>query len=368
MMKFLDLKRINSKYEKEFTEAANNVISSGWYLNGENIKRFENNLANYIGCKYVVTCANGLDALKIILKSYVELGIISKGDEILVPANTYIASIISITENNLKPILIDASTSDFNLDFSDIEKYISNKTKAIMLVHLYGRICWDNKIREISKKYNLKIIEDNAQAIGAEIDGLKTGNLGDSAGFSFYPGKNLGALGDSGAIATNNKELADTCRSICNYGAEKKYINKFIGFNSRMDEIQAAFLNIKLKNLDFENQLRRNIAKLYIEKIKNKKIILPLTENISNNKEHVWHLFVVRTKEREKFKTFLQENGIETLIHYPIPPHMQQCYKYLSKFKLPVTESLHNEVLSLPIYPYLKETEVSRIINVINKY
>jgi len=372
MIKFLDIQKINSQYEEELKKAALEVIDSGWYLLGSNVAKFEQDLKDYIGSKYCIPCANGLDALRIILKSYIEMGVIHHGDHVVVPANTYIATILAITDNQLVPILVEPDVSTFNIDIQKIESSITPKTKAIMLVHLYGRCVWSEQIENLALKYNLKIIEDNAQAIGAEynidnrlIKPLKTGNLGDAAGFSFYPGKNLGALGDSGAITTSDELLANTCRSIANYGSSVKYVNDYCGLNSRMDEIQAAFLSVKLKYLDRENQVRRDIATYYCNNIKNTKINLP---HNPNDNSHVWHLFVIRCKERDLLQHYLSQHEIQTLIHYPIPPHYQKCYNKSLNYSLPITEQIHNEVLSLPISPVMTELEIIRIVEVINRF
>jgi dTDP-4-amino-4,6-dideoxygalactose transaminase len=371
MIKFLDLQKINAQYADELKQAAAEVIDSGWFLLGEKVKIFEQQYTDYIGAKHTIACANGLDALRLILKAYIELGVMQEGDEVIVPANTYIASILAITDNRLKPILVDPDIQTYNLDISLIEQHITPKTKAIMIVHLYGRTCWSEELENIAKKYNLKIIEDNAQAAGAYYhfkDGTKkrTGNLGDASGHSFYPGKNLGALGDSGAVTTNNDELATVVRAIANYGSAEKYVNKYQGLNSRMDEMQAAFLSVKLKYLDSENEIRRKIADYFLKNIKNEKIVLPTAETYKDS--HVHHLFVIRTKERDKLQTYLAENGIQTLIHYPIPPHKQKCYKQWNHFSFPITEQIHDEVLSLPISAVMTEEEIEKIIHIINKY
>lgn len=371
MIKFLDIQKINTQYEQELKKVALEVIDSGWYLLGSNAAKFEQDLKDFIGAKHCIPCANGLDALRIILKSYFEMGVLNHGDHVIVPANTYIASILSITDNQLVPILVEPDPLTFNIDIQKIESAITPKTKAIMLVHLYGRCVWSEQIKKLALKYNLKIIEDNAQAIGAEynIDNTliphKTGNLGDAAGFSFYPGKNLGALGDSGAITTNDELLANTCRSIANYGSSVKYVNDYCGLNSRMDEIQAAFLSVKLKYLDRENQIRRDIASYYCNNIKNPKIKLP---HNPNDNSHVWHLFVIRCNERDFFQQYLSQHEIQTLIHYPIPPHHQKCYTKTLDYSLPITEQIHNEVLSLPISPVMTEIEIVRIVEVINRF
>lgn len=373
MIKFLDLQKINQYYLNSLNQVAKDTISSGWYLLGERVKEFENNLADYIGTKNIITCANGLDALRLIFKAYIELGVLKKGDEVIVPANTYIASILAITDNDLKPVFVEPDKYSYNLDISKIEKRITKKTKAILVVHLYGKTCWNEDLKFISEKHNLKIIEDNAQAIGANYDNLKTGNLGDAAGFSFYPGKNLGALGDAGAVSTNNTILANTIRAIANYGSEKKYYNAYQGLNSRMDEIQAAFLSIKLKNIDQDNYKRREIAEQYCKNISNKHIALPESPSFFNNEKkdtlsHVWHIFVVRTAYREQLQDYLSENNIQTLIHYPIPPHKQKCYEQYSHLSLPITEEIHKTCLSLPISPVINDNEVNIIIQKINNW
>lgn len=371
MIKFLDLQKINAQYATELKKVAVEVIDSGWYLLGERVSQFETNLANYIGVKHAIGVANGLDALRLILKAYIEMGVMKEDDEVIIPANTYIASILAITDNRLKPVLVEPDISTYNLDISLVEKQITPRTKAIMVVHLYGQVCWSGELETIAKKHNLKIIEDNAQAIGAEWEGKKTGSLGHAAGFSFYPGKNLGALGDSGAVTTNNEELAEAVRTIANYGSKIKYQNEYQGLNSRMDEIQAAFLDIKLKYLDAENQHRREIAKYYCENLKNPEIILPSNNNFSLfsfHFSHVWHLFVIRTPNRNEIQKHLTNNGIQTLIHYPIPPHKQMAYKELNNLNFPITEKIHREVLSLPMSPIITKNEIERIVEVLNNF
>lgn len=366
MIKFLDLQKVNAQYREELKKVASEVIDSGWYLLGERCKDFENKLAEYTGTNHAIAVANGLDALRIILRAYIELGYMKEGDEIIVPANTYIASILAITENRLTPVFVEPSIGTYNLDFDKIESKITSKTKALMVVHLYGNVCWSKQLEYLAKKYDLKIIEDNAQAIGAAFKGKKTGNLGDAAGFSFYPGKNLGALGDSGAVTTSDSKLAETIRAIANYGSNQKYVNTFTGLNSRMDEIQAAFLTVKLKYIDTENNIRREIAKYYIENIKNDKITLPIYPEFHEN--HVWHLFVIRTNERDKFQKYLANHNIQTIIHYPIPPHKQNCYLKYKNEHLPITEEIHNSIISLPISPVMSMGEVETIVNLINEY
>jgi dTDP-4-amino-4,6-dideoxygalactose transaminase len=399
-VKFLDLKKVNNQYAEDLKKAATEVIDSGWYLLGEKVKKFENDLAKFIGVKHAIACANGLDALRLILKAYIEIGEINEGDEIIVPANTYIASILAITDNRLKPILVEPDINTYNIDISLIEKQINKRTKAILLVHLYGKVCWSDELETIAKKHNIKIIEDNAQAIGAfyipqhfprpvELisasaqTAKRTGTLGDAAGFSFYPGKNLGALGDSGAVTTSNDELATTIRALANYGSKQKYVNEFQGLNSRMDEIQAALLSVKLKHIDFENNIRNKVAQYYIENMNNSKLTLPQIpinraeiDTMSMSKgvaefpqlSHVWHLFVIRCKERDKLQNYLTKKDIHTLIHYPIPPHKQIAYKEWNLLTFPITEQIHNEVLSLPISPVMTMEEVKYVVDIINNY
>lgn len=366
MIKFLDLKKINLSHQIEIEERLLNTFRSGWYLLGSEVKTFEENLACYIGTTYAIGVANGLDALRLILKAYIELGIMQKGDEIVVPANTYIASILAISDNGLIPVLVEPSLDNYNIDIDKIEEKITLKTKGILIVHLYGRVIFSDKLKDIAEKYQLKIIEDNAQAIGSEWNGIKCGNLGDAAGFSFYPGKNLGALGDAGGITTNDEILAKTIRALANYGSNIKYVNTYQGLNSRLDEIQAAVLDVKLKYIDAENNRRKEIAARYIAEIKNPNILLP--ENPSDTAEHVWHVFIIRSKNRDNLQSYLTENGIQTLIHYPIPPHKQEAYKDWNEFSFPITEKIHNEVLSLPISPVINDEEVSSIIQIINGY
>lgn len=371
MIKFLDLKIINAKYAAELKKVASEVIDSGWYLLGDKTKQFETNLCQYIGVKHAIGVANGLDALRLILKAYIEMGLMQEGDEVIVPANTYIASILAITDNRLTPILVEPDINTYNLDLDLIEEKITERTKAIMVVHLYGRVCWGTKLEELAKKHNLKIIEDNAQAIGAVWNNIKTGALGDAAGFSFYPGKNLGALGDAGAVTTNDSQLAMVVRALANYGSNKKYINEYQGLNCRLDEIQGAFLNVKLKYIDAENQQRREIAKFYSENIINPDIILPCKEDSFSsitNSSHVWHLFVIRHPNREQLQNYLNKNGIQTIIHYPIPPHKQLAYNEWNKLDLQITEEIHNTVLSLPISPIINYNEINEVANILNKF
>jgi len=365
MIKFLDLQKINAQYASELKSVASDVIDSGWYLLGDKVNLFEKNLASFLNSKNVISCANGLDALRLILRSYIEIGFMKEGDEVIVPANTYIASILAITDNRLKPVLVEPDIQTYNLDISKVENHITSRTKAIMVVHLYGRVCWSSELENIAKKYNLKIIEDNAQAIGAKWEGKHTGTLSDAAGFSFYPGKNLGALGDSGAVSTFDPEVARIVRAVANYGSDKKYVNNYMGLNSRMDELQAALLNVKLKYLDKENEIRRKIAEYYVNNIHNPNVILP---NCPDDDSHVWHLFVVRTEKRDEFQKYLTENNIQTLIHYPIPPHKQACYKEWNMLSLPITEKIHNQVLSLPMSPVMSGDEVDMVVKTINRW
>ena len=367
MIKFLDLKKINNAYNSEIKIAIDKVIDSGWYLLGNEVNEFEKDYASYIGTQHCIGVGNGLDALRIIFRAFLELGKLKEGDEILVPANTYIASVLAITENNLKPIFIEPNIDTFNIDANCIEKSINHNTKAVMIVHLYGQNAMNDEIEYIAKKYNLLLIEDNAQAAGSMYQNKRTGSISDAAGHSFYPGKNLGALGDAGAITTNNKILEQAIRAIANYGSVVKYQNIYKGLNSRLDEIQAAVLRVKLKYLDKENHIRRDIANRYITEIKNDLIILPY--NFDNNiLSHVWHLFVIRTRYRDNLVSYLTKNNIQTLIHYPIPIHKQNAYKEFSNLKLPITELIHNEVLSLPISPVMTEEEVDQIIFCINNF
>jgi dTDP-4-amino-4,6-dideoxygalactose transaminase len=362
---FLSLKDITDKYRKEIPDAVSRVMDSGWYLQGNENAVFEANYSQYIGTKYTISVANGLDALIWILRAYIELGFMVPGDEIIVPANTYIASILAITENGLTPILVEPDIFTYQIDDTKIEAAITPKTKAVMIVHLYGRCAYTERIEQICKKYNLKLIEDNAQAHGCLYQGKKTGSLGDAAGHSFYPGKNLGALGDGGAVTTDNEELAAVVRSLANYGSSKKYVFKYQGRNSRLDEIQAVVLGVKLKYLDNDNELRKVAAKKYINGIKNQKIVFPAVNDWTGN---VFHIFPVRTMRRDDFQKYLTENGVQTIIHYPIPPHKQECYKEWNKMVFPVTEQIHNEELSLPMSPVLTEDQIQHVIDVVNRW
>ncbi|MDF2534530.1 MAG: aminotransferase [Bacillales bacterium] len=362
MISFLDLKAINNQYHEELKGAMERVLSSGWYILGNEVESFEKEFAEYCGTQHCIGVSNGLDALKLILKAYG----FGPGDEIIVPSNTYIASILAISEVGATPVLVEPNILTCNIDPSLIEEKITDKTKAILVVHLYGRTAEMNEINRIAQKYNLKVVEDAAQAQGAAYEGRKTGNLGDAAGFSFYPGKNLGALGDAGAITTNDSELAKKIFALRNYGSHKKYENLYQGYNHRLDEIQAAILKVKLAYLDRENVTRKAIAREYMQNIKNDKIILP--SKPTNDEEHVWHVFVVRTKERDQFAQYLLENGIQTVVHYPIPPHKQKAYEELKNKSYPISEKIHEEIISIPISPVLSEEEYTTIIKVINQY
>lgn len=365
-MKFLDLQKINMLHQEAIEERLLNVFRSGWYLLGNEVKTFEHNLAQYIGSKYAIGVANGLDALRLIFRAYIELGIMQKGDEVIVPANTYIASILALSDNDLVPVLVEPDPSTFNIDIDKIESAITPKTKAVLIVHLQGRVVFSEQLKKLAAKHQLKIVEDNAQAIGAAWKGIKAGNLGDAAGFSFYPGKNLGALGDGGAVTTNDETLAATVRAIANYGSNQKYINIYKGLNSRLDELQAAVLDVKLPFIDAENEIRRKIALRYNAAIKNPKIQLP--EIPADSAEHVWHVYVVRTGDRDGLQEYLNDKGIQTIIHYPIPPHQQKAYAELNHLSFPISEQMHKEVLSLPISPVMSEEEITNVIEAINAY
>lgn len=361
MIKFLDLKKINNRYREEIDSRIKNILDKGWYLQGEENENFTKNFANFCGTKFALGVANGLDALNLIIKAYG----FGNGDEIIVPANTYIATILAISENGCIPILVEPDIKTYNINPDSIEEKITTKTKAIMVVHLYGQAVQMEKIWKIAKKYNLKIIEDSAQAHGAIYQENRTGNLGDASGFSFYPGKNLGCMGDGGAVTTNDEELFNKIKAIANYGSDRKYHHIYKGVNSRLDEIQAAVLDIKLKHLDSDNNKRREISKYYRENIKNSKIILPETYD---KKSHVWHIFAVRTHNRDEFQKYLTEKGIQTIIHYPTPPHKQGAYKEWNNLSFPITEEIHNTILSLPISPVMTDSEIEKVVEVVNEY
>jgi len=365
MIKFLDLQKINAQYEQELKAAANRVIDSGWYLMGKELETFEQNYALFCGTKYALGVANGLDALRLIFKAYIELGSMQMGDEVIVPANTYIASVLAISDNGLIPVFVEPNVHTYNLDTTKIEAALTTKTKAILTVHLYGQNSIDEQILAVCKKHHLKLVEDSAQSHGATWNGKVMGSIGDAAGHSFYPGKNLGALGDAGGVTTNDETLAKTIEALRNYGSHKKYENIYQGLNSRLDEIQAAFLNVKLKYIQADILNRRKVAKYYLENIKNPAIILP---EVLNEEGHVWHLFVIRTSKRVELQNYLTGNGVQTLIHYPIPPHKQLAYSAFNELSFPITEKIHDEVLSLPIGPILAKKEVINIVNILNEY
>lgn len=365
MIEFLDLQKITQKYSDEIHEAVNRVVDSGWYLQGKENEKFEVDYAQYIGTKYAVGCANGLDALIWIFRAYVEMGVMQPGDEVIVPANTYIASILAISENGLKPVLVEPSIETYQIDDSKIEAVISERTRAILIVHLYGQCAYTDKIGELCKKYSLKLMEDNAQAHGCMFKGQKTGSLGDAAGHSFYPGKNLGAFGDAGAITTDNGELAKVVRAVANYGSQKKYVFKYCGRNSRLDEIQAAVLDVKLKHLDEDIAIRKEIAKYYIDYITNPDIITPIVKDWN---AHVFHIFTIRCKRRDELQKYLADNGVQTIIHYPIPPYKQECYKEWNNLSFPITEQIHDEELSLPMSPVMTKEEIVTIVCLLNQW
>ena len=365
MIPFLDLKAINAQYRDELVDACTRVIDSGWYIGGSELEQFEQQFANYCGTKYAIGVANGLDALILTLRAWKELGNLKEGDEVIVPSNTYIASILAISANNLTPVLVEPCVDSFNIDPKEIEKAITSRTKAILAVHLYGQLADMPAIMAIAKRHELLVLEDSAQAHGAFLDGKRAGSWGDASGFSFYPGKNLGALGDAGAITTSDEELANILRALRNYGSHEKYKNLFQGVNSRLDEIQAAMLSVKLNHLDDEISHRRKVANAYLKGINNKAIILPVKEQDS---AHVWHVFVIRCEQRDALQRYLAENGIQTLIHYPIPPHKQQAYAEWNELSYPVSEKIHSEVLSLPISPIITMDDVNKIIEICNSF
>lgn len=365
MIPFLNLKKVNDEFSNEIQVAINKVISSGWYLQGEANSTFEKNYSKYTGTKHTIGVANGLDALRLILRAYIELGIMNEGDEVIVPINTYIASILAITDNNLIPVFVEPNPITLQIDDNRIEEVISDKTKAIMIVHLYGRCSYTDKIGNLCKKHNLKLIEDNAQAHGCLFGNIKTGAIGDASGHSFYPGKNLGALGDAGAVTTNDDQLMKTIRALANYGSSEKYVSKYKGLNSRLDEIQAAVLDIKLKYLDRDVEARKHVARRYMNEIKNSLVVIP---TLSDWNSHVFHLFPIFSKNRNELQQYLIANEVQTLIHYPIPPHKQLCYKEYNEMSFPITEQIHNEELSLPISPVMTEEEITTIITAINNW
>ena len=363
---FLSLKDVTALHGDEINAAVTRVVNSGWYLQGKENERFEADYAKFIGTKYAIGCANGLDALIWIFRAYIELGIMQSGDEVIVPANTYIATILAITENGLKPILVEPKPNTLEIDDDKIEERITSKTKAICIVHLYGRNAYTDKIGALCKKYNLKLVEDNAQAHGCKhTDGSITGSIGDAAGHSFYPGKNLGALGDGGAVTTNDKVLADTVRTLANYGSSKKYVFKYTGRNSRLDEIQAAVLDVKLKYLVDDNAHRKLVANYYYDHIKHPLITLP--DRLPDN-QNVYHLFPILCEKRDTLHDYLENNGVGTIIHYPIAPHKQECYKEWNGMTLPITEYIADHELSLPIGPTITLDEADYIVDLINRF
>lgn len=365
-MQFLDLKKITQQYADEIHEAVSRVTDSGWYLQGKENELFEQEYSSYIGTKYCVGCANGLDALTLIYRAYIEMGLMQAGDEVIVPANTYIASILAITENGLVPVLVEPKAETLEIDEEQIERHITERTRSIMIVHLYGRCAYTDKIGEICSKHGLLLVEDNAQAHGCRTaDGRRTGSIGDAAGHSFYPGKNLGALGDGGAVTTNNQQLAETVRTLANYGSSRKYVFKYAGRNSRLDELQAAVLRVKLAHLDDDNSHRSKVAQRYIDNIKNPLICLPETMYEGGN---VFHLFPVFCERRDELQQYLHDNDVQTLIHYPIPPHKQECYSDWNVMSLPITEQLHSQELSLPISQVMTLDEADEVVELVNRF
>ena len=365
MVKLLDLHAITNMHSDEYKEAVNRVIDSGWFLQGVENKRFEDNYANYTGTKHCIAVANGLDALRLIMRAYKEMGIMQEGDEIIVPANTYIATILAITENNLKPILVEPTYENLEIDIEKIEKAITPRTKGIMTVHLYGRIAYNDKLGNICKKYDLKLMEDCAQAHGCGWKGKKIGALGDAAAHSFYPGKNLGALGDAGAVTTNDNDLASIIRALANYGSQKKYVFKYVGMNSRMAETDAAVLDVKLKYLDEDNAKRQKLASFYYENINNPLIDLPTRIPDENN---VYHQFPIFCERRDELQEYLNKQEIQTLIHYPIPPHKQECYKEWNNYWYPITEKIHNQELSIPMNQAISIEEAQKVVDALNSF
>lgn len=365
MIPFLSLKDVTAQYREELLEAVTRVVNSGWYLQGNENKTFEENYSKYIGSDYCVGVGNGLDALIWIYRAYIEMGIMKPGDEVIVPANTYIASILAITENGLKPVLVEPRMDTLEIDDDLIEKAITEKTKSILIVHLYGRCAYTDKIGDLCQKYHLKLVEDNAQAHGCRFRDQRTGSLGHAAGHSFYPGKNLGAFGDAGAVTTDDRELADCIRALANYGSQKKYVFKYKGKNSRLDEIHAAVLDVKLRHLDDDNKHRQEIAKYYYDNINNSQIKLPVRIDDNNN---VYHIFPILCGNRDKLQQYLTENGVQTLIHYPIPPHKQECYTEWNDLTFPITEQIHEQELSLPISPVMSIDDAKVVVNLLNSW
>jgi dTDP-4-amino-4,6-dideoxygalactose transaminase len=370
MIEFLNLKEITRRDKESLMLAFENVLDSGWFILGNYVKQFEKEFSDFCGTKNCIGVANGLDSLILILEAYKHMGFMKDGDEVIVPSNTYIASILAISRAGLTPVLSEPDINTYLLDENLIEQKLTSKTRAILPVHLYGRLCNMTAINSLAKKHNLKVIEDCAQSHGAKINGIICGNLGDAAGFSFYPGKNLGALGDGGAVTTNDDELAKTISALRNYGSHKKYENLYKGINSRLDEMQGALLSVKLKGLQEDNQARRKIAQYYIDNINNDRIKLPYKKksDILNNEDHVWHVFAVRIKNRENFQNYLSGNNIQTVIHYPIPPHKQQAYSEWNNDSYPVSEKIHEEIISLPISPVMSDNDYRKVAGIVNAY
>ena len=370
MIEFLNLKAVNDKNKVALQQAMERVLDSGWYILGQEVKNFESAFAAYCGTVHCIGVANGLDALILILEGYKQMGFMQDGDEVIVPSNTYIASILAISKAGLTPVLAEPDIHTYLINPAVIEEKITSRTRAIMPVHLYGQLCDMDAINEIAKKHNLKVIEDSAQSQGAIYKGKRSGNLGHASGFSFYPGKNLGALGDAGAITTNDDDLAATLKELRNYGSHVKYQNLYKGINSRLDEMQAAMLSVKLNYLDAENQHRRNVAAYYASNINNENIVLPISRDtaVIELLSHVWHIFAIRTTNRNKFQQYLLENGIQTVIHYPIPPHKQVAYKEWNELSFPVSELIHHEIISLPISPIMQPAEYEKVVKVVNNY
>ncbi len=370
-IKFLDLQRVTAMHGDEIASAVERVVRRGWYLLGEEVGRFEESYSRFIGTKHCIGCGNGLDALRLIIMAYKELGVLHEGDEIIVPANTYIATILSITENRLKPVLVEPRADTLQLDSRLIESAITRRTKAIMLVHLYGKCAYDEQIERIARRFGLMVLEDNAQAHGCEYNRRRTGSLGEAAAHSFYPGKNLGALGDGGAVTTDSDALAEAVRALANYGSERKYVLRYQGINSRLDELQAAVLSVKLKYLEADNDHRRQVAHLYNISIDNPLISIPnktTTLSAAESRDNVYHIYPILTDLRDPLQQWLGARGVQTLIHYPIPPHKQQCYAEWNAMSLPVSESIAQRELSLPMSPYLSQEEAMRVIDSINAF
>jgi len=372
MIPFYNLKKLNKEYKNKFFKSLNKVYDSGYYIIGSETEKFENNFSKICNVKYCVGVGNGLEALALSFRAFIEMKVMKEGDEVIVPANTYIASVLAISTNNLKPVFVEPNNSTYNIDENKIESKITKKTKAILVVHLYGQVCNMLKIKKIAKKYNLKIIEDAAQAHGATFKDKPAGSLGDVGCFSFFPGKNIGAIGDAGAITTNDRNLSKTIKSLRNYGENeykrssvRKYTNQFKGYNSRIDEVQALILNLKLANIKRDNAKRKNIANFYIKNIKNPKLKLPM---VAENTSHVWHLFTIRTKNRKSLVNHLNKNNISSMVHYPIPPHKQKAYKEYNDLKFPITELIHKEIISIPASIILKKNELKKIVDILNRY